>query len=110
MNTVVRKQFELSNSVSTQFYVITVVKLRFFKINLRLGGSWSKSRSGPDPARGPPVGHRWSRHSVHKSVSSGSLQRDKRFGQTQGQRKLEAESNASKHVIPTSYKDLFLWF
>jgi hypothetical protein len=34
----------------TQFYVITVVKLRFFIINLRLGGSRSKSSRGPDPA------------------------------------------------------------
>jgi hypothetical protein len=37
----------------TQFYVITVVKLRFLKINLRLGGSRSKS------SHGPPVGHRY---------------------------------------------------
>jgi hypothetical protein len=30
-------------------------------MNLRLGGGRSKSSHGPDPARGPPVGHRWSR-------------------------------------------------
>jgi hypothetical protein len=39
----------------TKFYVITVVKLRFLKANLRLGGGRSKS------SRGPPIGHRWSK-------------------------------------------------
>jgi hypothetical protein len=34
------------------------VKLRFFKINLRLGEGLRKS------SRGPPVGHRWSRTSL----------------------------------------------
>jgi hypothetical protein len=49
INTVIKKQFKLSNSVRTytaKFYAISVVKLRFFKINLKLGGGRSKSSRG----------------------------------------------------------------
>jgi hypothetical protein len=39
------------------------------KINLWLGGGRSKSSRGPDPARGPPVGHRWSRRCGSVDIS-----------------------------------------
>jgi hypothetical protein len=54
-------KLQLQNAVSqrnvllkTEFYAITVVKLKVFKIDLRFGGGRSKSK------RGPPAGHRWS--------------------------------------------------
>jgi hypothetical protein len=41
------------------------LKLSPVEPNMWLGGGRSKSSCGPDPARGPPVGHRCSRQSVH---------------------------------------------
>jgi hypothetical protein len=45
------------------------VKLKIFKRNLKLDGGRSKSKRGPDLARGPPVGHRWSRQCGNLNIS-----------------------------------------